>query len=557
MNYQTTRKLLVSLFVICSFAHSAVAQTKPLSAKSSDSGSITLPELQRIASIRSNNTAGGSRVTITSNEALSDYGAYRNGDNFLVLISGAELSLAEISVKGDGFTDSKVEARGTNLAFSFHLEAGVNPSIAQRLNRLEVSFMRAGNAENGAADSNGGLSTEHPDVEELAHRDTAGNTTTLLAGSPMRPLAASSSAVPHLAVPASPQASPSDTGDNITQRDVDLTVPESPAFTVLGVNPETVTRPTTAREFATSILNGVDQRGNFQSGVALDFAPYLTFFGQQTSLFSYRHSLMERFLARTQFSFATTKGVTDSDKSARLALGLRLTLWDTGDPRLDNALDACYADALNNRRLEANELRTFPGETAAQKAERLVNRKAVLAELVKPCNDAARKRNWNASGWIVGVAPSWISQTGQTRDYGWNGGGFWTSVAYGFDNVSALKDNSQLILHARYRSNEIVPDAENQGQFFSQDSAFFGGRLRMAPGKEASSIFSLEGNYIRSRRDKGAFDSSYRYSLGLEKKLADNVWFSLALGGQGGRSDGTNQPFVLSSFKWGFSQKKE
>ena len=123
----------------------------------------------------------------------------------------------------------------------------------------------------------------------------------------------------------------------------------SPAFTVLGVNPETVTRPTTAREFGTSLLNGVDQHGNLQTGLALDFVPFLTFFGDQTSLSSYRQNRTERFLARSQLSFATTKGVTDEDKATRLGLGLRLTLWDKGDPRLDGDLDICYAGAVNDR----------------------------------------------------------------------------------------------------------------------------------------------------------------------------------------------------------------
>jgi hypothetical protein len=561
MNYETLRKLFISLCVIISLAHAAIAQSKPLAAKSPELASIAPSDIKRIASIRSQNTREGSRVIITSNEVLSDYGAYRNGDSFLVLIPGAELALTEISVKGDGFTDSKVEARGTNLAFSFHLDVGVSPSINQRLNRLEVTFAVSGSAE--ADSGTDGLtvndSAQNSRVGEAANPDRSGEATTATGGVPIRHLIATSvqpSAGDPAAPPVAAQPTPAGAGDNITQRDVDLMVPESPAFTVLGVNPETVTRPTTAREFATSLLNGVDQRGNFQSGVAFDFAPYLTFFGEQTSLFSYRHSAMERFLARTQLSFATTKGVTEEDKSARLGLGLRLTLWDKGDPRLDTVLDGCYTDALNDSRLQAAELRTFPGETDAQKGQRLVRRKAVLAEVVKPCNDSSRKRNWNASGWIVGVAPSWISQSGQTKDFHWNGGGFWTSLAYGFDNVSALKGNSQLIFHARYRNNEIVPDAQNKGKFFSEDSMFFGGRLRMAPGSEANSIFSLEGNYIRSRRNKGAFDSSYRYSLGLEKKLADNIWFSLALGGQSGRSDGTNQAFVLSSFKWGFSQKK-
>lgn len=154
------------------------------------------------------------------------------------------------------------------------------------------------------------------------------------------------------------------------------------------------------------------------------------------------------------------------------------------------------------------------------------------------------------------AAPSWISKTGETRNFVWNGGGFWSSIAYGFENVSALKDSSQLIFHVRYRNNEIVPDVDDPSQFFSQDSLFLGGRLRIAPGADAKSILSLEGNFIRSRRDKGAFDNSSRFSLGFERKVADNMWFALAVGGQKGRNDGTNQGFVLSSFKWGFQQKK-
>jgi hypothetical protein len=321
------------------------------------------------------------------------------------------------------------------------------------------------------------------------------------------------------------------------------------------VTPETVTRPTTPREFATSLLNGVDQQGNFQTGLALDFVPFLTFAGNSTSLFSYKHNPVERFLARTQLSFATTKGATDADKSTRLALGLRLTLWDTGDPRLDTKLEECYAKADKDPRLKQDEYLPLFDDPEDVKAEKLARRKALLGELDKPCNDASRKRNWNNSSWIVGAAPSWISKTGETKNFLWNGGGFWTSLAYGFAGVEALKDNSQLIFHARYRNNESVADPDNEGQFFSQDSAYFGTRLRIAPGSAAKSIFSLEGNFVRSRRDNNAFDNSSRYSLGLEQRMAENIWFSLALGGQSGRTDGNNKAFVLTSFKWGFTRK--
>ena len=490
------------------------------------------PEAKQISSFRSQNTSNGSRVTLTFNGPVGDYGAYRNGNRYLVLIPGAELALNEIVAKGTGFSHSKVEARGANLAISFELDPDVTAGVTEKDDTLEIAF------------TNTRLSVTNVPAAEPTNMTSA------------TPGNVSASANPKPAtVATSPIEASGSPSDDITKRQADLSVPESPAFTVLGVTPETVTKPTTPREFATSLLNGVDQRGNFQTGLAFDFVPFLTFFGDQTSLNSYRKSRMERFLARTQLSFATTKGTNDEDKATRLALGLRVTLWDKGDPRLDRVLDRCYTDALKDKRLTEDLIRT-PGETQEAETLRLQKRKAVLSEVVTACNDTARKRNWNASGWIFGAAPSWISESGNTKDYHWNGGGVWTSIAYGFENVDALKDNSQLIFHVRYRNNEMVPDADHQGEFLKEDSLFFGSRLRIAPGSSAKSIFSFEGNFIRSRQNKGSFDNSSRFSLGLEQRLAENVWFSVSLGGQSGRTDGKNNAFVLSAFKWGFDQKK-
>jgi hypothetical protein len=529
------QKHLLLVFALLTFASIAFGQE--LAATNVSSPLPSRPESRQISSLHSQNMANGSRVTLTFNQAVSDYGAYRNGDKFTLLIPDVELALSEISVKGTGFSNSKVQVRGANLAISFQLDPNVAAGVTQTGNNLEVIFT------NARLVAEAGVNVEStPGIAAPAEPTrTAPESTT-------PPTA-------NTAAPATPIEGTGSTNDNITQRQADLSVPESPAFTVLGVTPETVVRPTTPREFATSLLNGVDERGNFQTGLALDFVPFLTFFGDQTSLFSYRHSRTERFLARTQVSFATTKGTTDEDKATRLALGLRVTLFDKGDPRVDKDLDQCYTDALKDKRLTVDLIAT-PGEQPDAKQLRLQKRKEVLGEVVKSCNDDARKRNWNASGWIVGAAPSWISESGETKNYHWNGGGVWTSLAYGFENVSALKNNSQLILHARYRNNEVVPDPNNAGKFLSQDSVFFGGRLRVAPGIAAKSIFSLEGNFVRSRANKGVFDNSSRFSLGFERRVADNIWFQLALGGQSGRADGRNNAFVLSSFKWGFDQKK-
>jgi hypothetical protein len=351
---------------------------------------------------------------------------------------------------------------------------------------------------------------------------------------------------------------------------VDMSVPESPAFTVLGVTPETVIRPTSPRAFATSLLNGVDQNGNFQSGLAMDFVPYLLVAGDDLTLRKYQTKQVVRLLSRTQFSFATTKGATTEDKSMRLALGLHLTLWDRGDPRTDETLMSCLSafrlpppptmlecelpDNPTDADREAFRKCQESAEATRQERARQVQEAREFNDSVSTrCRDESRQRNWNASSWIIGAAPSWISTDGQTKNMRWNGGGFWTSVAYGFEGVPGLESRSQLILHGRYRNREVVPDPNTTGAFLSQDSYFFGARFRTG-----SPTFngSFEYTFLRSRFAGLRFDNASRFSLLFERRIAGDTWFNLSLGGESGRQDGRNNGFVLTSFKWAFSDRR-
>jgi len=327
---------------------------------------------------------------------------------------------------------------------------------------------------------------------------------------------------------------------------VDMSVPASPAFTVLGVTPETVIRPTSPRAFATSLLNGIDQNGNFQSGLAMDFVPYLLIAGDDLSLNKYRDSRIVQLLSRTQFSFATAKGASEDDKSLRLALGLHLTLWDRGDPRLDETLLKCLEDF---RLPVITDLNDTEGNAKARAAAKDFN-----DSVSTRCRQESHERNWAASSWIIGAAPSWISKDGQTKNLGWNGGGFWTSLAYGFEGVPGLDKKSQLILHARYRNREQVPDPNVTGAFLSQDSMFFGARFRTG-----SPTFngSFEYTFLRSRFAGLKYDSSSRLSVLFERRIAGDTWFNLSLGGETGRQDGRNNGFVLTSFKWAFSDRRD
>ena len=128
--------------------------------------------------------------------------------------------------------------------------------------------------------------------------------------------------------------------DEVRDKGVDLSVPESPAFTALGLTPQEVIRPSSPRALATELLNGVDANGNPQNGLALDMSPFLLIRGDGFSLQDYQKDTfnVNRLLARTQLSIATAKGASDDDEAIRASLGLRLTPWDLGDPRMNEDL---------------------------------------------------------------------------------------------------------------------------------------------------------------------------------------------------------------------------
>lgn len=330
----------------------------------------------------------------------------------------------------------------------------------------------------------------------------------------------------------------------LSQSGVDLSVPQSPAFAILGITPDNVIRPGSPRELALSLLNGVGENGAFQSGIAIDTVPYLLLSGSSKTLKDYQDSYAVRFLSRTQFSFATSKGAQDTDPSLKLALGLHMTLFDNGDPRLDREFINDLGKAFFN-------LGYIDPEDPASVAAANKKWKTITEE----ARTNARKRNWNKSSWSLGLAPSWIDKTGNSGHYDWNGGAAWTSLAYGFDTEpftnTGLDETSQLILHLRYRNHAEIPDPVMTGSFYTEDSFLAALRLRIgSPEFNAS----LDGVYVREW-NSGAHDgSSYRLAFVLERKMAANLWFRLSYGKEFETPDGKNASLFLGSFHLGASE---
>ena len=353
-----------------------------------------------------------------------------------------------------------------------------------------------------------------------------------------------------------------------SQLDLDLAVPESPAFTALGLSPENITRPATPREFAVAALTALDKQGNFQAGLAIDTVPYLLIAGDSLSLASYRGNPggfnLRRQLSRAQLSIATTKGTSSADESVRLALGFRVTPYSKGDPRMDDKLIGCLqavsetlpqpaggAEELG----EDTDLDAAPDEAASGGYEAYFESieawEALALKQSDACLASAENRLSQATALDIGAAPAWIQEGGTRSNLTWDGATFWTSFAWnlaenGDGAAVANSSRPQLIGHARFRLDESVASPLAPTGFAEQDSLLVGGRLRWGGSRIT---FSLEGAYTYEDPDFGGSASAFVGGLASDIKVYEQLWVNVALGGTAGGGD---ERIVLgATFKWG------
>jgi hypothetical protein len=337
----------------------------------------------------------------------------------------------------------------------------------------------------------------------------------------------------------------------LKEGDIDLTVPESPAFVAIGLSPDTVIRPTTPREFATALLNGVDRQGHLQTGVAIDVVPYLVWQGSNVDLATYRTSTATQILSRTSTSFATTKGAGESDPSVKLAFGVHSTLFDSEDPRLNNdALLQCYAEIPVFR---PTVLPINPAQTAQFNIEKDGFERTVLIPQSDACREQFRRTaRWNGTSWIVAAATAWVSPTGLAGDLDGGSQTYWSSVSYGFDGVPGLREHAQLIGHLRHLSNELVVDEDLPGGQERRDTTFVGGRFRAGTN---SFGLSFEAAYVRMSAAGRPDDTATRLAFAAERRLAENLWLNVSFGGDSGADPANTKGMsVLSAFKYAFTK---
>lgn len=120
-------------------------------------------------------------------------------------------------------------------------------------------------------------------------------------------------------------------------------IPSAPAFALLGVNPEIVTRPSDVKQFK------VDWRiknYNLAPDLAIEIQPVWWFIHRKKGIKAYRESSkLAKILSTASFSLATAK----IDNANHMSYALKLNVYKEKDPLLDD-------QAIKNKEKQFNEL---------------------------------------------------------------------------------------------------------------------------------------------------------------------------------------------------------
>lgn len=332
---------------------------------------------------------------------------------------------------------------------------------------------------------------------------------------------------------------------------LDLSVPNSPAFAVLGITPDKVQRPGTINDFAASLIRGLGKDGKPVSGFAVDMAPASVFFKRyitggsdygpangtnDLNLTNY----WKRVLARTTVSLATTSA--EASGASRSAWGVRVGLYDQGDPGLYwEATAKCLRETTMPVLKGGKGLDPTPAGTSLDKCNPLTN-------------DVMDKPLWAQPAVYAGFGKSWYSQSGALTDRAPDVTAYWISGSYGMfagkpkDEVGAFRFLLQGYLGRKL--NDRTPDPNDATKLLREDSNDVALRLKL--GKENWHTF-LESGRARVRLGGDTKENRYHTSVGAEFKLGfgDNLWVQVASVNERGLANGKTNTGVTMNLKFG------
>lgn len=306
---------------------------------------------------------------------------------------------------------------------------------------------------------------------------------------------------------------------------VNFAIPESPAFTFLGVNPTKVARPGSTRDLGVALLSAIDSTGRMLQGFAADFTLWTVIPGFDLPLSTVQSSWPHYVLSTAQISLATARAQSDT-ASTDIALGLRLTLLDQGDPMLDNEFTRALGTAL---------LRCAPSQPGlggrAEQEACLHRARGELAQLWQ-------RRHWNEPRISVGLGTGVRAVNSLLRNREWLG---WSAWGAGAIPVASL----QILLHVQYDQRESV------GGTPASQALSYGTRALLGSGTVAGYL-ELLGTRLFAV-SAGTERGTASWSGGIEFEAAENLWLSTGFGSRFATETQEDKIVIIAGIRWAIS----
>ena len=338
-------------------------------------------------------------------------------------------------------------------------------------------------------------------------------------------------------------------------------MPESPAAVAIGTADATILKPATPKDLAASLARVASRGGKITSGVSLEFSPVKLFRGSRNvpgyATRAISGGLSSSWIyANTTISLATGAKEGTGTSTDKLALGIKVPLYDDSDPRLNLALFNCFQEVP--RKLTAARRRMAAGEAgwvavSDVDARFAIELDALETSLYRGCQ-LENKTPWNAGSAAFALAQVWTDigtadRARLTRDatYAW------------FSMASSLGTSKEhgIQLAGQARLSRDIIDTTRAVAAGAEPIRYKAGAaaLQVKFGEEKLNG-DFAASYERRNYSDGKRDKVLLAALGVEFEVSPKVWLKLSLGYEK-KDQAGNAPFLNTSFKWGVNNKAD
>ena len=298
---------------------------------------------------------------------------------------------------------------------------------------------------------------------------------------------------------------------------LDFAIPESPAFKLLGTNPDNILQPTSVRNAAISIGNYFAANSNvIPKNLAVEISPLLL--NGNASLNDYN---ADKFLYRTRLSLGTNVG---SNGANEIAEGIRMTILDNTDLRSNNdILGLRYLDATIKSHFLDRAIQCYAQNSSSKTSIIIlsdnysdtsnkifrhtidsIEKKLYYDSVKTSISDSIskfREELWNAPIWEIGAAALQSSADSLIKNLEFAKAGIWSTFGTHF----MKKD--QILIGAKV---EFADSAKWQTNLSIGSRYYYGIN-------EVKAFAEVEYNYINSTN--GGIGS-----LGCQFNITNGLW---------------------------------